>query len=149
MCYTEDKLVVSSGDNKEMKNLYENMGDCACELKHFSSAIKYYHLMLQYAEKCGISNRELASCYYSLAETYKDNGQFDKAVEYFEKEYDLCKTLQDNLNTLSKIADTKESANDSKEEIKNVYDKAIKNCQDNKNLKEEIRMVNRLVNLKL
>lgn len=143
MCYTEDDLVVSSGDGKEMKKLYEVMGDGACELKNYPKAIEYYQLMLKYAERCGISNRELASCYYSLAETYKDNGQFDEAIGYFEKEYNLCTNLQDNLNTLSNIADTKESANASKDEIKKVYERAFKNCRDNRNLKEERRMVNR------
>lgn len=143
MCYTEDNLVVSSGDSKEMRKLYELMGDGACELKNYAKAIEYYQLMLKYAQQCGISNRELAACYYSLAETYKDNGQYDKAVEYFEKEYELCKDLQDNLNTLSNIADTKESAKVSKDEIKKVYERAIKNCRDNNNLKEERRMVNR------
>lgn len=143
MCYTEDKLVVSSGDSLEMKKLYEIMGDGACELKNYSKAIEYYQRMLIYAENSGITNKELASCYYSLAETYKDNGQFEKAIEYFEKEYELCKNLQDNLNTLSNIADTKESANVSKDEIKKVYEKAFKNCRDCKNLKEERRMINR------
>lgn len=148
MCYTEDKLVISSGDSKEMKNLYEIMGDGACELKNFSKAIEYYQLMLKYAEQSGISNRELASCYYSLAETYKDNGQYTEAVKYFEKEYALCKDLQDNLNTLSNIADTKESANASKDEVKKVYERAFKNCRECKDLKEERRMVNRYVHTK-
>lgn len=119
------------------------MGDGACELKNYSKAIEYYQLMLKYAEKSGITNKELASCYYSLAETYKDNGQFEEAVQYFEKEYVLCKNLQDNLNTLSNIADTKESGNVSKDDIKKIYERAFENCRECRNLKEERRMINR------
>lgn len=145
MCYTEDKLVVSSGDSKEMTKLYEIMGDGACELKNYSKAIEYYQLMLKYAEASGITNRELASCYYSLAQTYTDNNQFEEAVEYFEKEYALCEDLKDKLNTLSNITDAKESANVSKNEIKNIYERAFKNCRDCGNLGEEKRMVKRLV----
>lgn len=94
------------------------MGDGACELKIYSKAIEYYQLMLKYAEKSGINNRELAICYYSLAETYKDNAQYDEAVKYYEKEYALCKDLKDKLNTLCEIADTRETANASKDDIK-------------------------------
>lgn len=145
MCQTEDKLVIETNDNKELKKLYEKMGDCACNLKNYSKALEYYKLMLTYAEKSGISGRELASCYYSLAETYKDNKMYEEAVKYFEKEYALCSKLQDNLNTLSKIADTKEAGGFSIEEVKAVYNTAIINCRNNNNSKEERRMIMRCI----
>lgn len=143
MSYTEDKLVVSSGDSKEMKKLYEIMGDGACELGNYSKAIEYYQLVLKYAEQSGVNNKELATCYYNLAETYKDNGKYKEAIEYYEKEYALGSNLQDSLNTLSVIADARESSNASKDEVKKVYERALKKCREHKNLKEERRMVNR------
>ncbi|KAJ8950164.1 hypothetical protein NQ314_008017 [Rhamnusium bicolor] len=78
-----------------------------------------------------------------MAETYKDNSQFAEAVEYFEKEYALCTDLKDNLNTLSKIADTKEAAGAPVSEVKAIYEKAFNNCRSSMNLKEERRMVSR------
>lgn len=141
MCYTEDKLVVFSGDSKEIKKLYEIMGDGACELGNYCKALEYYQLVLKYAEKSGVNNKELATCYYNLAETYKDNAQYKEAIEYYEKEYALGNNLQDSLNTLSVIADATESSNASKDEVKNVYERALKKCRDNTNVKEERRMV--------
>lgn len=143
MCYTEDKLVMSSHDNKEMKRLYEKMGDGACHLKNYTKAIEYYKLVLQCAEQSGASDKEIAEIYYSIAETYKDNEQYKEAVKFFEKEYELCKNLKDNLNTLSMIADTKEAASSSLAEIKAVYEKAFSNCKAVKNVKEERRMIAR------
>lgn len=141
MCRTEDELVSASGNEKERKILYEKMGDKACELKIFSKAIEYYKLMLECAERSGVSGRDLASCYYSLAETFKDNNQFSEAVTYFEKEYVLCRDLKDSLNTLSNIADTKEAAGAPISEVKGVYERAFTECRRSKNAREEKRMI--------
>nr|CAH7744616.1 unnamed protein product [Callosobruchus chinensis] len=145
MCQTEDKLVVSTGDHKELKNLYEKMGDGACTFQCYQKAIEYYTMMLEHCEKSGANDKELKSCYYSLAETYKDNGDYTQAVHHFEKEYELCKELKDALNTLSSIADTKETANAALEEVKGVYERAFKKCKSERNLKEERRMVSRYI----
>ncbi|KAJ8925110.1 hypothetical protein NQ315_001291 [Exocentrus adspersus] len=145
MCSIEDKLVMACDDERERKELYEKMGDGACDLKNYSKGLEYYKLMLECAERSGCTGRELASCYYSLAETYKDNEQFDEALEYFDKEYALCLELTDRLNTLSKIADTKEAGGASVEEVKEVYSKAIAECRRSRNLREEKRMVNRCI----
>lgn len=141
MCRTENELVRASDNEKTRKKLYEKMGDGACDLKIFSKAIEYYKLMLECAEKSGVSGRDLASCYYSLAETYKDNGQFSEAVAYFEKEYALCTDLKDRLNTLSKIADTKEAGGTSISEVRAVYERTFSECRYSKNLREEKRMI--------
>ncbi|XP_018566528.1 tonsoku-like protein [Anoplophora glabripennis] len=145
MCRTEDELVSAGGNEKERKILYEKMGDNACDLKIFAKAIEYYKLMLECAEKSGVSGRDLASCYYSLAETYKDNGQFSEAVAYFEREYALCTDLKDSLNTLSNIADTKEAGGAPIGEVKEVYERAFAECRRCTNLREEKRMILRCI----
>ncbi|CAH2006655.1 unnamed protein product [Acanthoscelides obtectus] len=76
MCQTEDKLVVSSGDHKELKILYEKMGDAACIFQCYQKAVEYYTMMLEHAQKSGGNDEELKNCYFSLAETYKDNGDY-------------------------------------------------------------------------
>ncbi|XP_057663004.1 tonsoku-like protein isoform X1 [Diorhabda carinulata] len=145
MCKTEDKLAVESNDNRELKKLYEKMGDCACDVKNYSKALEYYKLMLIYAEKSGISGRELATCYNTLAQTYEDNKMYEEAVQHFEKEYNLRDNIKDCLDALSKIADNKESANRSANEVLLVYNRAIEHCQENCNLKEERRMITRCI----
>lgn len=146
MCNNEDTLLVTDSTNyPALKKLYEKMGDGACSLKLFTKAIDYYKKMLESAEKAEMTGSDLASSYYSLAETYKDNGQFKEAVEYFEKELLLCRSLKDSLNTLSNIADTKEAADESISEVKGVYNRAIESCQKEGNVHEEGRMVKRLI----
>ncbi|XP_072384956.1 tonsoku-like protein [Diabrotica undecimpunctata] len=145
MCYAEDKLVVETNDNRDLKKLYETMGDSACIVKNFSKAIEYYKLMLNYAEKSGVSGKELATYYNSLAQTYEDNKMFKEAVQYFEKEFELRDNIKDALDAMSKIADNKESAEESMGEVIEVYNKAIKYCQEKNNLKEERRMIARCI----
>uniref|UniRef100_A0A6P7G8T4 Tonsoku-like protein n=1 Tax=Diabrotica virgifera virgifera TaxID=50390 RepID=A0A6P7G8T4_DIAVI len=145
MCYDEDKLVVETNDNRALKKLYESMGDCACVVKNYPKAIEYYKLMLNYAERSGVSGKELATCYNSLAQTYEDNKMFKEAVQYFEKEFEFRDNIKDALDAMSKIADNKESAEESMDDVVGVYDKAIKYCQEKDNLKEERRMIARCI----
>ncbi|XP_030749323.1 tonsoku-like protein isoform X2 [Sitophilus oryzae] len=146
LCKLEDDIILTT-DKKELKELYEKMGDGACDLKNFSKAIEYYHKMLKTAEMIGSSDKELQQCYYSLGETYKDNGQYQEAEVYFEKEYELCKNnLKDSLNTLCKIVDLKEQAKSDVEEIKTVYNRALDNCKKKSNLKEEKIILIRYLN---
>uniref|UniRef100_A0A6P7GZQ9 Tonsoku-like protein n=1 Tax=Diabrotica virgifera virgifera TaxID=50390 RepID=A0A6P7GZQ9_DIAVI len=144
MCSAEDKLVVET-NNRDLKKLYETMGDCACVVKNYPKAIEYYKLMLNYAELSGVSGKELATCYNSLAQTYEDNQMFKEAVQYFEKEFELMDNIKDALDAMSKIADNKESAEESMGDVVEVYDKAIKYCQEKNNLKEERRMIARCI----
>ncbi|RZC43132.1 tonsoku-like protein, partial [Asbolus verrucosus] len=146
MCKYEDKLLTTEDTNyKDLKIYYEKMGDGACELKCYGKALDYYKKMLDSAKKAGIAASDLASCYYSLAETYKDNGQFEEAVNYFEMELKLCQALKDNLNTLSHIADIKEAANCPVSEVQAVYTRAIESCQKEGDTHEEGRMLKRFI----
>ncbi|XP_050301726.1 tonsoku-like protein isoform X2 [Anthonomus grandis grandis] len=145
MCKVEDDIITCN-DQKELKRLYEKMGDGACDLKNYSKAIEYYKKMLEAAEKTGVSDKELGECYYSLGETYKDLGNFKEAEFYLEKEYELCKnTLKESLNTICKIADLKEMANADINEIKKIYERGLMNCKKKNNIKEEKRIILRYI----
>ncbi|KAK9510961.1 hypothetical protein O3M35_005628 [Rhynocoris fuscipes] len=91
MCETEKALTDLSpdGDYEIRKKLYEDLGDMISEIGCFSTALIYYRLMLECVEKCGNDRKALIESYVSLAQTYKDNGQYDEAIEYFLKELDL------------------------------------------------------------
>ncbi|XP_066250024.1 tonsoku-like protein [Euwallacea similis] len=145
MCKIEDEIIVCN-EQKQLKVLYEKMGDGACNLKNFSKAIEYYKKMLDAAERTGVSDKELGECYYSLGETYKDNGDYKEAELYFEKEYDLCKNnIKESLNTMCKIADLKEMAKDEAEQIKAIYERGLTYCRKKQNLKEEKYVAKRYV----
>ncbi|KAL1517241.1 hypothetical protein ABEB36_001030 [Hypothenemus hampei] len=146
MCQLEDTIIICN-DDKQLKSLYEKMGDGACYLKIYDKAIEYYKKMLESAEKTGSNDKELGECYYSLAETYKDNNNFKEAERYYEMEYNLCKNnLKDCLNTICRLADVKEMASDNTEQIKLIYERGLEHCRKKGNIKEEKCLIRRYMN---
>lgn len=64
LCYTEDSLITTNAnDFHQLKILFEKLGDGSCSLKNYDKAIKSYLKMLEYAEKCGESGKELVPIY--------------------------------------------------------------------------------------
>lgn len=58
--------------------------------------------MLQTAERLGESGDKLRPCYISLSQTYKDNKQYELAIEYFNKELELCANNVAEVSRLKK-----------------------------------------------
>lgn len=64
MCETEDKLVSTDpNDYMTLKNLYETMGDGACFVRNYSSAVNYYLKCLDNAVKAGDDGKSLVPIY--------------------------------------------------------------------------------------
>lgn len=148
MCYAEDSLLtVGDTDYKLKKKLYEKMGDGACHLKNFEKAIDYYKKMLECAEKSGDSGKELIPVYVSLAQTYKDNKQYDLAIEYFRKEGEISKSNpRENYSTWLSIADVLELAVKPYEEIAEVYNNARNQAHATGEMKIEGKVLARFIN---
>ncbi|XP_053672967.1 tonsoku-like protein [Anopheles nili] len=123
MCRMEDELVTTEATNyKRRKELYEHMGDGACKLRNFGKAAGFYQRMLQCAEALGEADRQLLPCYVSLYLTYTDNCQYDQAIEYLWKEYNvIANDPQEAYHTLMKIAKLYERQKKSFFTIQNVY----------------------------
>lgn len=137
MCKIEDAIIACSAQ-RDLKNLYEQMGDGACALKNFKKAVEYYKKTLEAAERNGTSEKELGECYFSLGETYKDIRNFEEAGIYYEKEYAFCKNnFKESLNTICKIGDLIEMSNNNIDQIKSVYQRLLSLCREKGNLKEE------------
>ncbi|XP_014248141.1 tonsoku-like protein [Cimex lectularius] len=105
MCETEEKLtdIPPEAEYEARKKLYEDLGDMSAEMGNFGLAITYYHLMLMSVEKIGGDKKSLIECYVSLAQTYKDDKQYHKAIEYFKKELllendDACESCRTCMN---------------------------------------------------
>ncbi|KAF4531903.1 hypothetical protein B566_EDAN000932 [Ephemera danica] len=85
------------------KKLFENIADCACEVKAYTTAINYYKKMLECSEILGDAGKDLSAPLFSLGQTYKDNKQYTEAIEYFERDNEVwvnnpeeaCKSLQE------------------------------------------------------
>ncbi|XP_077297886.1 tonsoku-like protein [Arctopsyche grandis] len=151
LCYTEDLLVTTdSNDFSSLKKLYEKMGDGVCILKNYHKAIYFYLKMLDCAEKCGDTGKALIPIYVSLYQTYKDIKNYDKALEYNKKEYELIESIpKEAFVTLSSIADIMMLANKPYKEIEKVYEEAKQQALKTNNKKLELKCLKSLVKVQI
>lgn len=81
--------------------------------------------MLECAQLNNESGKSLIPIYVSLYQTYKDNRQYDEALEYLWKEYELNKDVpKEAVTTLCGIAEICELQMQSYWTIQDVYHKA-------------------------
>lgn len=113
MCYAETALINANSEDWEMrKKLYEKLGDGACRLKSYEAGLGYYLKMLKAAEENHDDGKSLIPIYVSLYQTYKDTNQYEKALEFMWKEYELCQDIPlEAFSTLFEIAETYQLAN--------------------------------------
>lgn len=132
MCYTEDRLLtINSNDHKTKKELYEKMGDGACDLRNYPKAIEYYHKMLQAAKDAGEPEERMSSCYNSLAQTYFDNDEYEKALEFYQKDYNIStNNVKDKITLLFNIADTMDLTGRDVDDIEEIFEKARNLCRN-------------------
>ncbi|KAI5703665.1 hypothetical protein M8J75_014711 [Diaphorina citri] len=77
--------------------------------------------------------KDLASCYISLAQTYKDNKQYNLAVDYFNKELRLhARNFPEAVKTLGEIGDLYELQEKSFEIVQSTHEKALDLARQNK-----------------
>lgn len=128
ICQTLDELVLTSSvDYAKLKDLYEKLGDGCCHLFNYEKALVYYQKMLECAEANGESGKSLVPIYVSLYQTYKDNKQYDKAMEYLWKEFELNQDVpSEAFTTLCSIAEICEQQAQPFWTIHDVYQKALR-----------------------
>lgn len=143
MCKAENALItIDSGNLLERKKLYEKLGDGACKLKNFVSAIGYYKKMLEAAEQNGDSGVQLVPVYVSLYQTYRDMNDYDLALEYMQKESELCKDVpSERFSTLLGIAETKSLAGKDFWTVDGVYEEAKQLAQEMGDRKKEKKVM--------
>lgn len=139
ICQTLDELVLTSSvDYAKLKDLYEKLGDGCCHLLNYEKALVYYQKMLECAEANGESGKSLVPIYVSLYQTYKDNKQYDKALEYLWKEFELNQDMpSEAFTTLCSIAEICELQAQPFWTVHDVYQKAL--CQAGKADDDETR----------
>ncbi|XP_017074027.1 tonsoku-like protein [Drosophila eugracilis] len=131
ICQTLDELVLTSSmDYGKLKSLYEKLGDGCCHLMNYEKALTYYQKMLENAELNKESGKSLVPIYVSLYQTYRDNGQFDKALEYLWKEFELNQDVpSEAFTTLCTIAEICEQQSHPFWTTHDVYQKALRQAE--------------------
>ncbi|XP_017471856.1 PREDICTED: tonsoku-like protein isoform X2 [Rhagoletis zephyria] len=155
ICQILDELVTTSSiDYAKRKSLFEKLGDGCCQLQNYSKAIEYYQQMLNCAEKNAEPEKNLIPIYVSLYQTYKDNKEYDQALVYLWKEYELNRDVpSEAFSTLCTIAEVCEQQRQSFWTIQDIYQKAkqqvAKNGSDRERIKHERIVFVRLKRLML
>jgi NF-kappa-B inhibitor-like protein 2 len=151
ICYTEDSLITTDSDDyKQKKVLFEKMGDGACKLENYSIACEYYLKMLKNAKLNGDSDKALIPCYISLYQTYIDNKEYEKALEYLEEELKLIENVpKEAFNTLINIAGVYEGMGEAKSfwDTERVYQRARKEAEKLRDEKMEKIALKKLLDL--
>lgn len=150
MCKAENALITTnSGDLVVRKKLYEKLGDGACKLRNFTAAIGYYKKMLEAAEMNGDCGAQLVPVYVSLYQTYKDMNDYDRALEYMQKEYELSKDVpSETFSTLLGIAETQSLAGKYFWEVDAIYEEAKKVAQNMACRKKEKKVLQKQLELR-
>ncbi|KAF7704452.1 hypothetical protein HF521_021524 [Silurus meridionalis] len=126
----EDMAVVSNSVSQEALGLTEGLGDLYCKVGCYSKALESYRTQLSCAEKLGKPARELAVIHVSLAATYTDLRQHNKALEHYRHELQLRDgNPKEECETWLNIASCQEEYGVSLEEVDNSYTAAL-NCAE-------------------
>ncbi len=115
---------------------YEDLGDTCSKIKCYSEATKYYLKQFELSEELNKPNEEKAVICHSIACSYLDLKQYEKAKEYFHKELQLRGGEEQKLDALCNIAKMTELA--ALEDMQKAYADALENarkCQGVKKLR--------------
>lgn len=151
ICKIEDQLIVTdSTDYEKVKKFYEHLGDGSCKLLNYEKGIVYYLKMLEIAELNGDNDKLLIPIYVSLYQTYKDNKEYQLALKYLWKEYEINKNIsKEAYATLLNIADCYELLN-TKDfwDIENILLRAKDEAKKLKSLKMEKNVILKQIQLR-
>lgn len=143
MCLAEDAVVnADTNEPEKRKKHYETLGDGASKLSNFSAAIGYYRKSLEAAKEYDESNKNIIPIYVSLYQTYKDMKQYDEALEYMWKEYELCKNVpEEAFTTLFAIAEVQQLGGKDFWSTDSILERALEEARKMNDVKKQRRVV--------
>lgn len=123
----EDEILKTEAyEYAKRKTLFEKLGDGSCKLKNFSKAIEFYLKSLEAAQLNGDNGQSLIPIYVSLYQTYIDNKEYESALEFMQKEYELVMNEPKEASaTLFALGNLLEQAGKEFWEIDSMYRKAL------------------------
>lgn len=119
-------MITNSYDYAKRKELFEKLGDGSCKLKSFSKAIDFYLKSLEASLLNGDDERQMIPIYVSLYQTYIDNKEYESALKYMNKEYELIRDEpKEACATLIALGNLLDLAGKDFWEVDTIYRKAI------------------------
>ncbi|XP_059178063.1 tonsoku-like protein [Physella acuta] len=134
-------------DEKKKAKLNEKIADSLVELGIYKEAIKKYDIVVtEYGHL--LSSDEIAAIYMSLAQTYSDVRNYEKAIEFYRKELAVHKDDHEQCcRTLLNIAELEELKGAKYAEICQVYLSAFEAARKAKHPKLQVHTLKSLVML--
>ncbi|OAD56028.1 Tonsoku-like protein [Eufriesea mexicana] len=123
---TEVALSTEQSISDKLK-FYEILGDAAVAAHCFEKAIEYYRKMLICAEE--IKSDRIGAALLSLAQTLKDVGQYNEALDFAYKELELCIDPREICRSALFLADLLIVNKATDEKIQETYIIALKNAK--------------------
>ncbi|XP_076299610.1 tonsoku-like protein [Lasioglossum baleicum] len=124
---TEQALSTEESTSEKLK-LYETLGDASVAVNCFEKAIYYYREMLKCAES--VKSDRMGAALLSLAQTLKDVGQYNEALEFANKELQFCTDPREICRSALFLADLLTTTKAKDEAIQGAYNLALKNAKD-------------------
>ncbi|XP_028251309.1 tonsoku-like protein [Parambassis ranga] len=144
-CKLEEELGEDQGNSlssHQAVELAEQLGDLYCKVGCYSKALDAYQAQLKGAEALGKPARELAVIHVSLAATYTDLRQHNKAVEHYRKELALRQgSHAEECSTWLNIASVQEEGGCFFEEVDSCYSTALRCAQTSGQAKLQKRVL--------
>ncbi|KAJ8289356.1 hypothetical protein GJAV_G00000360 [Gymnothorax javanicus] len=132
---------LGEGQHQEMLGVAEQLGDLYCKVGCYRKALEAYRSQLSCALALGKPHRELAVIHVSLAATYADLRQPQKAAEHYRQELQLRHdNPKEEFVSWLNIAAAEEEAGRSLEELDTCYSAALQ-CAKNTALPKLQRQV--------
>ncbi|XP_078052571.1 tonsoku-like protein isoform X2 [Augochlora pura] len=122
----EQALSTEKSTSEKLKH-YEILGDASVAANCFEKAIGYYREMLKCAED--IKSDRTGAAYLSLAQTLKDIGQYNEALEFAYKELQFCTDPREISRSALFLADLLIATEATDEKIQDTYNLALKNAK--------------------
>ncbi|XP_076682263.1 tonsoku-like protein isoform X2 [Andrena cerasifolii] len=123
---TEQALSTEESASGKLK-LYEVLGDASIAAHCFEKAIDYYRKMLACAEE--IKSDRTGAALSSLAQTLKDVGRYNEALDFARKELQLCADPREICRSALFLADLLIDTKDTDEQVEEAYELALSNAK--------------------
>ncbi|XP_055384111.1 tonsoku-like protein [Condylostylus longicornis] len=140
ICYALHSLIETKMEDYDTrKRLYEKIGDGSCSLQNYEKAIEYYLQALDAARKNGDTIKQLIPIYISLYQTYKDNKEYEKSLEFLWKEFEANKNIpEEAVTTLFNIGEVCEIQMKPFWTVYEIYQKA---CNESKKINQSNKLL--------
>ncbi|XP_065828134.1 tonsoku-like protein isoform X2 [Oscarella lobularis] len=139
----ERELNATDAVGRELMARWDRLGDLCSKVKAYKKAIESYQKELDVGKRLGLEEGDLTSIYVSLAMTYDDDGQYEKALDFAMRE--LKALAEENLlgaaDSWCFIGRIRAEARRSKESVCGAYEEALECAKRATSVRKQVKVL--------